>query len=510
MSQDKKVVAETKLSEEEKLSEEKNAGFIESIAKTNTEKTTRKILEGLSDDIGDIDSYDMESGGEDSEDRPWRPSHAIFGKSTIKQSHLDNMRGRYFRDMSIVRVDNGDKTAPTPEENEVVIFRSFFKNRLRLPLSRFVVEVLKVYQIFLHQITPEAIIRMGIFVWAVRSQGLEPSAKSFCSMHELLYETKPWGKEQYHNNFGCYSFVARSGSSWPMPTFRKRWPGDWMKEWFYVKNDLKTREDNKDIIMRPIWQRFGLRKPKVKIDEAAEGCRRAFGTVCSFIGTRDLIQEHIAFRVWPLLEKWEMPKETVTKTGEGELVRLKYNFKYGDKFDEPNDDWLKCIEATSDGLLGPYSKAEDNALSVAFGSWKKKRLNRVFDAIGFMYPDYRYPPKGQKRKSATSRKDVTSGAPSEPAPKRRKVKVLTYRPRYIEPATVPEFGGETSSATKAEEPALTQRIEEPVTMLKVNKIEEPRIEGTKISVLSPSAEVTVSKAQKDLIATPRGKGWSMY
>jgi hypothetical protein len=35
------------------------------------------------------------------------------------------------------------------------------------------------------------------------------------------YETKPWGKEQYHNNFGCYSFVARSGFSCPMPTFRK-------------------------------------------------------------------------------------------------------------------------------------------------------------------------------------------------------------------------------------------------------------------------------------------------
>jgi hypothetical protein len=50
-------------------------------------------------------------------------------------------------------------------------------------------------------------------VWALRSQGLEPNAKSFCSMHELLYETKPWGKEQYHNNFGCYSFIARSGSS---------------------------------------------------------------------------------------------------------------------------------------------------------------------------------------------------------------------------------------------------------------------------------------------------------
>jgi hypothetical protein len=43
MSQDKKVVAETKLSEEEKLLEEKTAGFIESIAKTNTERLLRRF-----------------------------------------------------------------------------------------------------------------------------------------------------------------------------------------------------------------------------------------------------------------------------------------------------------------------------------------------------------------------------------------------------------------------------------------------------------------------------------
>jgi hypothetical protein len=96
MSQDKKTVAKTKLTEEEKLLEEKTAGFFESIAKTNTEKITKEILEGLSEETDDSDSYDVKSGGEDSEDRPWRPSHAVLGKSTIKQSHLDNMRGRYF------------------------------------------------------------------------------------------------------------------------------------------------------------------------------------------------------------------------------------------------------------------------------------------------------------------------------------------------------------------------------------------------------------------------------
>jgi hypothetical protein len=76
--------------------------------------------------------------------------------------------------------------------------------------------------------------------------------------------------------------------------------------------------------------------------------------------------------------------------------------------------------------------------------------------------------RGQKRKSATSGKDVTSAALSEPALKRRKVKVLTHRLRYIEPATVPEFGGETSSATEAKEPALTQKIEEPAAMPKAS------------------------------------------
>jgi hypothetical protein len=48
------------------------------------------------------------------------------------------------------------------------------------------------------------------------------------------------------------------------------------------------------------------------------------------------------------------------------------------------------------------------------------------------------------------------------------LKVLTHRPCYIEPAIVPEFGGETSSAIKAKGPTLTQRIEEPAAMPKTD------------------------------------------
>jgi hypothetical protein len=127
----------------------------------------------------------------------------------------------------------------------------------------------------------------------------------------------------------------------------------------------------------------------------------------------------------------------------GALVRFKYTFRFREKFDEPNDDWLKCIEATSDELLGAYSEVEDNALSAAFGGRGKKRLNRVFDAIGFVYLDYQYPLRGQGKK----RKTATSATPAEL--KSKKVKVLTHRPRYIEPVVVPKFGEGASSTAEA-------------------------------------------------------------
>jgi hypothetical protein len=164
-----------------------------------------------------------------------------------------------------------------------------------------------------------------------------------------------------------------------------------MEEWFYVKNDLIERQDVKEIIQRPIWSRFGLRRPIVTIENDVEACQKAFSNVCAFIGTRDILQEHIAYRMWPLVDSWDMPKETVAGSCEGGLVRLKYTSRFRERFDEPNDDWLKCIEATSDELLGAYTRAEDDALSSAFGGRGKKRLNRVFDAIDFIYPDYCYP-----------------------------------------------------------------------------------------------------------------------
>jgi hypothetical protein len=143
-------------------------------------------------------------------------------------------------------------------------------------------------------------------------------------------------------------------------------------------------------------------------------------------------------------------------------------------------------------------------------------MNRVFDAISFVYPDYRYPLQGQGKK----RNAAALVAPTEPVLNAagKKMKVLTHRPHYIEPAVVPEFGGEASSAAETRETIPpVQRTKEPVIMPKVPSVElvetkvgKDKAERSKTKavtkmpeILSPSTEATAPKTQKHSATTPK-------
>jgi hypothetical protein len=145
-----------------------------------------------------------------------------------------------------------------------------------------------------------------------------------------------------------------------------------------------------------------------------------------------LIQEQIAFKVWPLVNDWEMPKETTNSSSEGGLVYLKYTYCYISQFGEPDDEWLEAIEATSDDLLGAYTKAEDEAMNIAFGARRRKRLNRVFDVIGFVYPDYSF----LAQKQGTKRKIASTNSFVAPKPKRTKVVTHWLKSYFLERAII--------------------------------------------------------------------------
>jgi hypothetical protein len=98
-------------------------------------------------------------------------------------------------------------------------------------------------------------------------------------------------------------------------------------------------------------------------------------------------------------------------------------------------------------------------------------------------------------------------------PKGKKLKVLTHRPRYIEPALVPEFGAGTSSAAERKETAsTTQSTEKPAVMPKVPtakevemKVDEPEIkEIMKMpNILGAPTRATIPKVQTGSIVTPK-------
>jgi hypothetical protein len=60
-----------------------------------------------------------------------------------------------------------EETTPIPENEEVVVFRSFFRAGLGFPLNEMIGEVLEKYEIYLHQLTPNTIVRLSVFIWAL-------------------------------------------------------------------------------------------------------------------------------------------------------------------------------------------------------------------------------------------------------------------------------------------------------------------------------------------------------
>ena len=66
-----------------------------------------------------------------------------------------------------------------------------------------------------------------------------------------------------------------------------------------TNKELEQMVDTSDAWIR---ERTGIQERHIAegdsvVSLAAKACQRASSTVCSFIGTRDLVQEHVAYRI---------------------------------------------------------------------------------------------------------------------------------------------------------------------------------------------------------------------
>jgi hypothetical protein len=164
----------------------------------------------------------------------------------------------------------GEETTPTPKDDEVVVFKSFFRAGLWFPLSEMIREVLKIFKIYLHQLTPNAIVRLSIFIWALQSQGMDPNVEAFYRVHELHSQTKARA-DGLHENFGCYNFAYRKDTKASILSYCTKWPTGWKSEWFYIKVDEKKRGKLMTMVMCPLVLSFGMTRPL---------CNMKLGSTC--------------------------------------------------------------------------------------------------------------------------------------------------------------------------------------------------------------------------------------
>jgi hypothetical protein len=223
---------------------------------------------------------------------PSKPSHIEFGKSTVTAEDMIMMKKLgYFgeAESKLVRFA-GEEVVPEPKEDEVVVFKSFFRARLRFPLYDIIGEVLKKFEIYLHRLTPNAIVRLSVYTWGLRSPGLSASVDGFCRVHELHYQTMAKA-DGLHKKFGCYNFLYRKDTKAPVFGYRSKWPTGWTSEWFYIKVDKKKRGKLMTMVMSPMRLSFEMTRPlcHMQLGSTCQLAEVEFRVVAAEISTRDIV-----------------------------------------------------------------------------------------------------------------------------------------------------------------------------------------------------------------------------
>jgi hypothetical protein len=97
-----------------------------------------------------------------------------FGVSRMSSARVQDMQRLGYFGGGVARVP-GTEEVPEPE-GELVVFEAFFAAGLHLPVHRFVGEVLRRFNVQIHQLTPNVVVALSKYVWArLRTAGSHQS-----------------------------------------------------------------------------------------------------------------------------------------------------------------------------------------------------------------------------------------------------------------------------------------------------------------------------------------------
>ena len=112
----------------------------------------------------------------------------VLSLSKMTPSLLDDLARRGFSSADDVRSPPTGETVAHPRTDEVVVFRDLFTTGLRMPLDPVVVDIFRLFKVFLHQMTPTSIVRLNLYMWLAKTSRLSPSAEGFARAFRVHYQ----------------------------------------------------------------------------------------------------------------------------------------------------------------------------------------------------------------------------------------------------------------------------------------------------------------------------------
>jgi hypothetical protein len=315
-----------------------------------------------------------------------QPGHTVeFGTSRISSVRvLEMQRLGYFGD-GVGRTP-GAEEVPEPK-GELVVFEAFFVAGLRLPTHRFVAEVLRRFEVQVHQLTPNAVVALVKYVWAVTSYGGQPSLEVFAKNYCLHWQKRKIGNKIAQ--FGSCTFTPRTGKTSTevmeiVPCSRNKW-GNWWDFLFYVApGDI---EDLPSLPPAILCSHCYVAFPRFVVaeEDEDEGVLRYAARMSS---KRDLVEEFIAYGVWPLAHGWvlgEVCPRRMPTLGD-QLVQSPA--RVVDLRGRNPTTFVREVEAEATKIVGKYvPKTETLRCWDIRGS--NVRLNCVFELNRLTYAGYR-------------------------------------------------------------------------------------------------------------------------
>jgi hypothetical protein len=157
----------------------------------------------------------------------------------------------------------------------------------------------------IHQLTPNVVLALAKYVWAVTSYDGQPSVEVFAKNYCLHWQKRKVGDEIAQ--FGSCTFTPRTGKTSAevvelVPCADNKWV-NWYDYWFYVVGGEVEDLPGLPAAVMCSHCYVAFLPFNVAEDDSDEGALRCAARMSS---RHDLVEEFIGYGVWPLAHGWAL------------------------------------------------------------------------------------------------------------------------------------------------------------------------------------------------------------